>query len=187
MRKLTVFNQVSLDGYFTDAHGDMSWAHRSDPEWDAFAQSNATGGGTLLFGRITYEQMASFWPTAQAKQMMPVVADAMNTLPKVVFSRTLNKATWANTALVRTDLVEAVRGLKQAAGSDLVILGSGTIVSQLAQAGLVDVFQVVLNPLVLGQGRTMFEGVDHRLPLKLTDTRRFTNGNVVLSYEPADS
>ena len=87
--------------------------------------------------------------------------------------------------LVKTDLVEAVRGLKQAAGSDLVILGSGTIVSQLAQAGLVDVFQVVLNPLVLGQGRTMFEGVDHRLPLKLTDTRRFTNGNVVLTYEPA--
>jgi len=185
MRKLTVFNQVSLDGYFTDAHGDMSWAHRSDPEWDAFTQSNATGGGTLLFGRITYEQMASFWPTPQAKKMMPVVADAMNKLPKVVFSRTLNEAAWANTALVKTDLLEAVRGLKRTAGADLVIMGSGTIVSQLAQAGLVDVFQVVLNPIVLGQGRTMFEGVDHRLSLKLTDTRRFTNGNVVLSYEPA--
>jgi dihydrofolate reductase len=185
MRKLTVFNQVSLDGYFTDAHGDMSWAHKSDPEWDAFTQSNASGDATLLFGRITYEQMASFWPTPQAKQMMPVVADAMNKLPKVVFSRTLNEATWANTALVKTDPAEAVRVLKQGAGSDLVIMGSGTIVSQLTQAGLVDVFQVVLNPLVLGRGRTMFEGVDHRLPLQLTNTRRFSNGNVVLTYEPA--
>src|SRR5512140_2439657 len=96
MRRLTVFNTVSLDGYYTDSKGDMSFAHndRQDAEWDAFVESNAKGGGMLLFGRITYELMASFWPTPMAAQSMPVVAERMNNLPKVVFSRTLNKASW---------------------------------------------------------------------------------------------
>jgi len=87
-----VFNSVTLDGYFTDKNSDMSWAHKNDPEWNAFVADNAKGGGTLLFGRITYELMASFWPTPAAMQMMPDVAKGMNSLPKVVFSRTLDKS-----------------------------------------------------------------------------------------------
>ncbi|MFL5606068.1 MAG: dihydrofolate reductase family protein, partial [Gemmatimonadaceae bacterium] len=86
MRRLTVFNNVSLDGYFTDAKGDMSWAHNNDPEWNAFAAENASGGGALLLGRITYDLMASFWPTPRAMQAMPEVAKGMNRMPKVVFS-----------------------------------------------------------------------------------------------------
>jgi dihydrofolate reductase len=80
MRRLIVFNQVSLDGYFTDANSDMSWAHRDsqDPEWQSFVESNATGGGELLFGRITYEMMASDWPTPLADENNPVVAERMN-------------------------------------------------------------------------------------------------------------
>ena len=89
MRKLSVFNSVSLDGYFTDAKGDMSWAHKSDPEFDAFTSENAKGGGTLLFGRKTYEMMVSFWPTPAAMEQMPDVAKGMNSLEKIVFSRTL--------------------------------------------------------------------------------------------------
>ncbi len=100
MRKLSVFNSVSIDGYFTDAHGDMSWAHRQDPGWEAFASENASGGGVLLFGRITYELMASYWPTPAALEALPVVAAQMNALPKVVFSRTLPEASWQNTELV---------------------------------------------------------------------------------------
>jgi len=97
MRRLIVFNNVTLDGYFTDMNGDMSWAHKYDPEWLAFVQENASGGGELLFGRITYELMASYWPTPMAIKNDPKVAEGMNNLPKVVFSRTMDKASWNNT------------------------------------------------------------------------------------------
>lgn len=183
MRKLSIFENISLDGYFTDAGGDMSWAHRSDPEWDAFAADNARGGtATMLFGRITYEMMASFWPTPAAAKAMPEVARGMNEAEKLVFSRTLTAATWASTRLVKGDLLEEVRELKQRGDQDLVILGSGTLVSQLTQAGLVDSYQLVVQPLVLGAGRTLFEGVDHKVPLELVSSRPFRNGNVVLTY-----
>ena len=185
MRTIKVFNNVSLDGYFTDAHGDMSWAHRSDdPEWLEFSSANAEGGGELLFGRITYDLMVAFWPTPEAKQTMPIVAEGMNNSPKVVFSRTLDAATWNNTRLVSTDPVDEVERMKQEPGRDMVIMGSGTIVSQLAEARLIDSYQFVLTPLVLGAGRTLFEGVTSKLDLTLVDERRFANGNVVLWYEP---
>ena len=184
MRRLIVFNQVSLDGYFTDSKGDMSWAHKSDPEFNTWTQENAKSGGTLLFGRITYEMMASFWPTPAAMETMPVVAKQMNELPKVVFSRTMDKASWQNTKLVKTGLVEEVRRMKKENGNGMVIMGSGTIVSQLTQAGLIDEFQLVVNPIVLGKGRTLFEGVKDKLNLKRTSTRTFGNGNTVLCYEP---
>jgi dihydrofolate reductase len=186
MRRLTVFNQVSLDGYFVDAHGDMSWAHNpaQDAEWRAFVEGNASVGGVLLFGRITYELMASYWPTPAAMRSNPVVAEQMNDLPKIVFSRTLDQASWHNTRLVKGDPAAEVRTMKQESGMDMVIMGSGTIVSQLTRARLIDEHQVVVIPIVLGQGRTMFEGIQERLPLKLTKTRTFTNGNVLLCYEP---
>jgi len=185
MPRVVVFNQVSLDGYFTDRNGDMSWAHKDDPEWTAFASENAKGGGTLLFGRKTYEMMASFWPTKAALEQMPAVAQGMNEMQKVVFSRTLDKATWKNTKLVKGDLVAEVRKMKKAPGTDMVILGSGTIVSQLTQAGLIDEYQFVVDPIVLGDGRTLFEGVKDKLNLKRTNARTFGNGNVVLTYQPA--
>ena len=186
MQRLTVFNHATLDGFFTDRNGDMGWAHRHDAEWTEFAAQNAGGGGTLLFGRKTYEQMASWWPTDAAKQAMPAVAERMNALPKVVFSRTLQDAAWSNTTLVSTDLVAAVRALKHEEGRGLAVIGSGSIVSQVVQAGLVDQLDVVVNPLVLGQGRSMFAGVETPIALKLVKTRAFGNGNVVLTYGPAE-
>lgn len=186
MRKLVVFNHVSLDGYFVDANGDMSWAKadHQDAEWNAFVAGNASGDGALVFGRITYEMMASFWPTPMAIEMMPEVAAGMNRMPKFVFSRTLHEAAWGNTTLVRGDLVTAVRALKVDAGPDLVILGSGSLVAQLAPAGVIDEYQVVVNPIVLGRGRTMFEGVKEHLRLTLASSRAFRNGNVLLCYQP---
>ena len=186
MRKLIVFNQVTLDGYFTDLKGDMSWAHKQDPEWNAFVAENATGGGVLLFGRITYEMMASWWPTPQAIQSMPVVAEQMNKLPKVVFSRTLDQASWNNTKLVKGNLAAEVRKMKQEPGQDMAIMGSGSIVSQLAQEGLIDEYQIVVNPIVLGKGRTLFDSVTEKLTLKRTKTRAFGNGNVLLCYQPME-
>src|SRR5512143_1529269 len=141
MRKLIVFNHISLDGYFTDSHGDMSFAQNATPdaEWDAFVEGNASGGGgTMVFGRVTYELMASFWPTPAAVAQMPVVANRMNSARKVVFSRTLQKASWQNTRLVKGDLPGEIRKMKNEPGEASLIFGSGKIVSQLAQAGLID-------------------------------------------------
>ena len=185
MRKLLVFNSVTIDGYFTDKNGDMSWAHKQDSEWNDFVANNAKSGGELVFGRVTYDMMVSFWPTPAAAQMFPDVAKGMNESPKVVFSRTMDKASWNNTRLFKGDLENEVRKLKAEPGDGLVLMGSGQIVSQLAQAGLVDEYQIVLNPIVLGAGRTMFEGVTNKLNLKLTNSRTFKNGNVLLTYEPA--
>lgn len=187
MRKLVVFNSVSLDGYFTDANSDMSFAHNANPdsEWDAFVEGNASGGGMLLFGRITYDLMAGFWTTPLAAEQMPIVAERMNKLPKVVFSRSLEKVAWDNTQLVRGDLAGEIRSIKKEPGEDMTILGSGSIVSQLTNHRLIDEYQIVVIPVVLGKGRTLFEGVNEKVSLKLTKTRRFVNGNVWLCYEPA--
>jgi dihydrofolate reductase len=184
MTKLMVFNQVSLDGFISDAKGDMSWAHRDDAEWKAFTAENAKGDATLLFGRVTYEMMASFWPTPFAIQNMPDVATRMNKLTKVVFSRTLKKASWSNTRLVKADLAAEVRTMKKTPGPMMVLMGSASIVSQLAQEGLIDEYQIVVNPVVLGSGKSMFGGVTERLNFKQTRTRTFGNGNILLCYEP---
>jgi dihydrofolate reductase len=164
----------------------MSWAHKQDPEWIAFTSDNATGGGgELVFGRKTYEMMASYWPTPEAMESLPAIAAGMNNLPKVVFSRTLDKATWKNTRLVKGDLPSEIRRMKDESGDPMVIMGSGSLVSQLTDASLVDEYQVALNPIVLGKGRTMFDGVRKRMDLRLEKSRSFKNGNVVLYYSLA--
>jgi dihydrofolate reductase len=185
MSKLIVFNSVSVDGYFTDTNGDMTWAHQNDPEWQQFTNENASGDGILLFGRVTYEMMESYWPTPQARDQMPRVADRMNSARKVVFSRTLNKVSWQNARLIKGSLPQEVRNLKASAGEGIVILGSGTIVSQLAEENLIDEYQLVLNPIILGAGRTLFEGMKDKLRLKRVQSRTFNNGNVLLTYQPA--
>jgi dihydrofolate reductase len=101
-----------------------------------------------------------------------------------VFSRTLNKVSWSNTKLAKGDIASEIRKMKKEPGKDMSILGSGSIVSQLAPHGLIDEYQVVVNPVVLGKGRTMFDGIKELLTLKLTKTRTFGNGKVFLCYEP---
>jgi dihydrofolate reductase len=186
MPKLIVFNHVTLDGYFTGANGDMGWAHagKDDAEYNAFVADNASGGGQLLLGRTTYELFSSYWPTPTAIKNNPIVAEGMNNMPKVVFSRTLDKPSWNNTTLLKGDLISAVRKLKNEPGNGIAILGSGTLVSQLAPAGLIDEYQVMVNPIVLGKGRPLFDGIKNTLNLKLTKTRAFGNGKVYLCYQP---
>jgi dihydrofolate reductase len=185
MRKLICYETISLDGFFVDAGGDMSWAHKRDEEWNTFVAGNAGGGGTLVFGRKTYDLMAGYWPTPMAKQNSPHVADHMNALPKVVFSRSMMNAAWNNTTLIKGDLIEEVQKLKQQDGQGMCILGSGQIVSQLTEADLIDEYQIALSAIVLGKGRTLFEGTTGKHNLKLTSSRAFKNGNVFLTYEPA--
>jgi len=185
MAKLSAFNNISLDGYFSGKNGEFSWAKsHMDPEFNAFVAGNSQLGGTIVLGRVTYELMASYWPTTQAMKNDPVVADGMNKASKLVFSRTLSSAPWNNTRLVKSDPVEEIRRLKKESAADMVILGSGSIVSQLAQAGLIDEFQIVMNPVILGAGRTMFDGLTRSVGLKLTKNRIFPSGNAFLCYEP---
>jgi dihydrofolate reductase len=176
---LGVFNMMSLDGYFAGVDGDIDWFKDAprDPEWDAFIAGNAGGGGMLLFGRVTYELMQEFWTTPFAAETLPTVAEAMNSLPKVVFSRTLSKATWNNTRLVKGDIAAEVRKMKNETGPGMMILGSGSIVSQLAQAGLTDDYQVVVFPSC-SAGENDVRGVRDNLSLRLTSARTFGNGSV---------
>lgn len=185
MRRLVVFNHVSLDGYFVDATGDMGFAHRTDPEWDEYTAGNARGGGMLVFGRKTYDMMASWWPTPAAARANPVVAENMNRMPKLVFSRTLEAAAWNNTRVVKTSPAAEIRRLKQEGEYDMAVMGSGTIVALLASEGLIDELTLVVNPVALGGGRTLFDGITKRLAFRLTSSRQFRVGNVVLTYEPA--
>ena len=187
MRKLIVFNHVTLDGYFVGANGDFSWGHtgNDDPEYQAFVAENASGGGQLLFGRKTYDLMASYWPTPVADQHDPVVAAGMNSMAKVVFSRTLEQASRNNTRLVKTGMVAEIRKMKAESGPGMAILGSGSIVAQLAQENLIDEYQMMVDPVALGKGRTMFDGMRESLILKLIKTRTFNNGKVFLCYAPS--
>jgi dihydrofolate reductase len=180
VRKLRVFESISIDGYFTDANSDMSWAHagREDAEFANWVSGNASGGGELLFGRKTYQMMESFWPTAMAAQQMPAVAKGMNAARKYVASKTIQPA-WNNTYLLKGNLLEAVRDLKAAAGPGLAVLGSGSVAAQLGEAGLVDEYQFVVIPVALGGGRTVFT---KGRSLRLVDQRAFGCGNVVVTY-----
>jgi dihydrofolate reductase len=182
--RLGVFENISLDGYFTDALGDMGWAHdgADDPEFAQFTTGNVKGGGALLFGRITYEMMAAFWPTEAAAKTMPEVAERMNARPKYVFSNTLKKAEWNNTTILVGEPVAELQRLKKESGDGITILGSGTIVTQLAQARLIDSYAFVVCPVILGRGRTVFDGVKERQNLKLEQSRSFKNGKTFLSY-----
>jgi dihydrofolate reductase len=185
MKKVIVFNHISLDGYFVGANGDSSWAHKNsdDPEFAKWQAGNAGGDAQFLFGRLTYELMAGYWPTPQAKQQSPEIADAMNKMPKLVFSKTLDKVSWNNTKLLKGNLVPEIKKLKSESGPDILIFGSGTIISQLAQEKLIDAYMIVMNPVVLGKGRTMFEGLKDMQNLNLTNSRVFKNGKVLLNFE----
>jgi dihydrofolate reductase len=185
-RQLSAFMQVTLDGHFCGPRGDMSFAHKppDDAEWQEFVAENAAGSGVLVFGRTTYDMMAAWWPTPAAAKAMPEVAAQMNALPKIVFSRSLTSADWKNTTLIKTDLVGTISRMKAEPGPDMAILGSGSVVTQLAGAGLIDAIQIVVNPVALGAGKSFLAGLRQPLNLNLTRAQTFGNGSVVLWYAP---
>ena len=181
MRRLGVFESISIDGYFCDAHGSMQWAHDGarDPEFDAWVGGNASSGGELLFGRVTYEEMRAFWPTPAAAAAMPVVAKGMNAATKWVASRSAAPLDWSGARLLDGELVTAVRALKAKDGPHIAVLGSGSVVAQLGAAGLIDEYQFVIVPIALGGGRTVFSATQR---LTLQHSRTFKNGRVVVTY-----
>ncbi len=184
MRKVIFFMLTSLDGYFEGPDRDINW-HHVDDEFDEFAVEQVNTVDTLLFGRVTYELMASYWPTPAAKTDDPVVAEKMNTTPKIVFSKTLKKVDWEQTKLIQDNFVEEILKLKGQPGQDLIIFGSSDLAVTFIEHGLIDEFRIMVNPIVLGNGKTLFKGLKDKLNLKLLKTRTFKSGNVLLYYEPA--
>jgi dihydrofolate reductase len=183
VRKVLVSMMVTVDGMFAGPDGDIGW-HNVDEEFNDFAIEQLDSVDTLLFGRVTYEGMASWWPTEMGLKDDPDVAVRMNALEKVVFSRTLDTADWEHTRLVKDDLAGEVSRLKALPGKDMVIFGSGTIVTQLADAGLIDEYRLFVAPVALGGGTALFTGLAEAQRLKLLDARAFNSGNVLLRYTP---
>ena len=188
MRKLGVFNNVSIDGYYADANNDNRWAYAGagDPDLLEFTKANAQGKSALIFGRVTYQIMAHWWPTAGAKQAMPEVARGMNEAPKYVFSRTLSTVDWSNTTLLTGDPATEIARIKQSPGPDLTVLGSGSIVAQLSAAGLIDTIQLMVCPVILGSGKSQFAGVTDTPRWTLSRSQIFKNGRVFLAYSKAE-
>ena len=183
MRKVILFNMVTLDGFFEGSNGEIDW-HNVDEEFNEFAVDQVNAADGLIFGRVTYELMASYWPTPAAQADDPIVAEKMNTMPKIVFSRTLKTVEWNNTRLVKGDTVKEISELKQQPGKDLLIFGSADLASTLTNLGLIDEYRIMVNPVVLGKGKPLFKDIKGKLNLRLLRTRNFSNGNVLLYYEP---
>ena len=181
MRKLVMWNLQTLDGYFEgkqpwdlDFH-DTAWGD----ELQRFSLEQTEEVGTLLFGRATYEGMADYWSKATG-----ATADFMNRVPKLVFSRTLDTATWNNARLVRRDAAEEVAELKRGSGKDLFVFGSAKLCDSLMRAGLFDEYRVCVAPVVLGTGVPLFKLGAPRLDLTLLEARPLSTGGVILRYAP---
>jgi dihydrofolate reductase len=184
MRKILAFLVVTVDGYYEGPDQEFDWPV-VDEEFNAFGLEQLEEIDTLLFGRVTYEGMAAYWPTPAAKEDDPRVAAKMNSLPKVVVSRTLDNAEWGSTRIVKDDVAEELTKLKQQPGKDIAVFGSSDLTVSLLRMGLVDELRIMVHPVVLGAGRSLFRTATERISLKLVSTRTFRSGSVMLCYQPA--
>lgn len=200
MRRILMYNRVSADGYFTSPEGKLDWVV-PDPELDRSAAESIAEDGVdaLLFGRRTYEMFAAFWPHAlddsktspdphnpgRRGPEMKAMAVMLNETPKIVFSRTLKDVTWKNSRLVHDLDPREIETMKKQPGKDIMIFGSGSVVSELTKHGLIDEYQFVVTPVFLGTGRSLISDVPNRSKLKLVGCKQYSAGNVMLRYERA--
>jgi dihydrofolate reductase len=189
MKTISVFNHVTVDGFFAGPHGEIDWFKliKKDSEWDAYTRKQSQSGhNTLIFGHTTYEMMKNWWPTQIAIKNDPDMAKVVNNSPKIVFSKTLQSVeegpNWKNVKLFPAINPEEILKLKKKEG--MTILGSGSIVQQFANLNLIDEYTLVVVPIILGNGKPLFKGVK-MTNLKLLETRSFKNGIVLLRYKPA--
>ena len=183
MRKILVANHVTIDGFFAGPNGELDWFVRDD-QLANYAAEQLKTKDALLLGWKTYQLLASYWPTPAAFKDNPILAPMLNNIEKIIFSRALNRAEWNNSRLIKENMAEEVLKLKRQLGSDMVILGSGSIVSALTRLGLIDEYEFMVNPVILGRGRSQFEGLDGRLKMKLIKAETLSSGIVILGYEP---
>lgn len=183
MRKLIISNTISVDGFFEGPNSDLSGftfdSQMFEPMESIFDRSD-----TVLMGRVTYEFFSAYWPSKTIAD--DPAADFMNKSTKIVFSKTLTAAPWGkwnNISLVKDDLVEAVTKLKEEPGKNIVIFASSGIASELSQADLVDEYRFIVNPIIFGQGKPLFDSITSRHPLKLKSANALRSGIVILDYE----
>jgi dihydrofolate reductase len=198
MRKILMFNRVTPEGFFAGPDRNLDWAV-PDPELDKAATQGMPGAGTMLLGRRTYQMFESFWPhvlddspTApdphgpdRRSPEIRAMATFINEATKVVFSKTLQEVTWRNSRLLHELDPSEIGAMKEESGNDMIVLGSGSIVSQLTQHGLIDEYQFVVSPTLLGSGQPLFSGVSKGSGLELLDAKAFPSGNVMLRYASA--
>lgn len=188
MGKISVFNYISLDGFFAGPNGEIDWFYNipKDDEWEEYTQSAAGAKSTLLYGRTTYEMMKSYWSTPEAIQSFPEMSKAINNNPKKVFSKTLKDAkeeeneNWKNITLYNEINKEEILRLKEK--NEIVILGSGSIITQFANLDLIDAYSLVIVPIILGNGKSFFKDVK-KTELHLTEVKSFKNGIVFFNYQ----
>jgi dihydrofolate reductase len=180
MATLSIFNFLSANGFFKGPNDDISW-HFHGEEEGKFSDENSQGGNILLFGRKTFQMMESFWPTDQAKTMYPVTANGMNSAEKIVFSKTLSEVKWNNSRIIKDNLVEEVKKLKEGK-TNITILGSGSVITQLADHNLIDEYSLMIDPILIGNGTSFVQNLQNNLKLKFKDSHSFKSGTVVLNY-----
>jgi dihydrofolate reductase len=184
MRTLASFIVTSLDGFYEGPNAEFDWPI-VDEEFKDFASRQLGEADTLGFGRATYEHMAAYWPTDQARASDPIIAAGMNTKPKLVFSTSLEQASWSNTTVIAGDAVQRMEEIKTAPGAELLVIGSAHLSACLAAVGVLDELRIMVCPIALGQGRSLFEDLKARVALRLADVRKFDSGNVLLTYLPS--
>lgn len=186
MRKIIWMMSVSLDGFMEGPNHDLRWQLMDDELHRHFNEELAAMGG-FLDGRVSYELMAGFWPTADSDpastEPMIEFARIWRDMPKIVYSKTLQRADW-NTTVVRDVVVEEVMELKEQPGGDLA-LGGADLGATFMRLGLIAEYRVYVHPVVIGRGKPMFQPSDARISLQLAETRTFGNGVVLLRYERA--
>jgi dihydrofolate reductase len=185
MGRILVFNNLSLDGLFCDADGSVDWAKRDNQELTEYVKQTRGDIATYLFGKNTYQMFASFWPTPAGKAANPYFAKILSEGQKIVFSRTLEQAAWENTVIEPAADRQTIERLKGSTGGDCLIFGSGRLVRELTQQGLIDEYQLVINPVIVGDGRPLFGPLPKRIELSLLEAKPFKNGTVLLRYRPA--
>ena len=184
MRSVYAFLIVSVDGFHATPDGGTDW-FATDDEFERYSAGQGEHIDTIVMGRRTFELMASYWPTPAAQQDDPRVAAKMNGLPKLVVSRTLREADWANTRIIDDDVAGELTKLKQQPGKDIAVFGSSDLTVSLLGLGLVDELRIMVAPVVLGAGRSLFRTAPERIHLQLLSTRAFRSGNVLHTYRPA--
>jgi dihydrofolate reductase len=181
MRRLIMWNMVTVDGFF---EGSKSWEidwheYAWGEELEQLSKEQLRSADMLLFGRVTYQGMAGYWSSEKGE-----IADFMNNIPKVVFSRTLEKPEWKNTRLVKGNAEQEVAKLKQQPGKDLFIFGSAHLSSMLMQHRLIDEYRLGVTPVILGGGSPLFKASPNRMKMKLLEARPLKSGCVILRYQP---
>lgn len=186
MRNLSAFTFTTLNGYYKGNDDNVEW-HSHGAEEIEFSQHQLQKGNILVFGRKTYEMMKNFWVSPMAYELFPTVAMRINQAEKIVFSNTMVSSDWNNTTILKGDIANEIQVLKKTPGNDLTIMGSGSVVKQLTEAGLIDEYEMMIDPVLLGSGTTLFEGITKEVNLQLSDARVFKeSGVLLLTYTKED-